>query len=90
MGWTVNTSQLLIRYNEEGLAGRSDRPHGDGPSAKLTDDEKAQLAGWVRQGPDLHDDGVGWYKPITWNRRNTNDVSQSRHQIELRSYPSVL
>jgi transposase len=62
VGWTVNTSQLLIRYNEEGLAGRSDRPHGDGPSAKLTDDEKAQLAGWVRQGPDLQDDGVGGWR----------------------------
>ncbi|HZC96393.1 MAG TPA: helix-turn-helix domain-containing protein, partial [Bradyrhizobium sp.] len=48
----------VIRYNEEGLAGLSDRPHGGGPSAKLTDDEKAQLAGWVRQGPDLQDDGV--------------------------------
>jgi hypothetical protein len=61
-----------------------------GASAKLTDDEKAQLAGWVWQGPDLQNDGVGWYKPITWNWRNTDDVSQSRHQIELRSYPSVL
>jgi hypothetical protein len=29
-----------------------------GASAKLTDDEKAQLAGWVWQGPDLQNDGV--------------------------------
>ena len=48
----------VIRYNEQGIAGLSDRAHAGGPSAKLTDAEKAQLAHWVRQGPDLQDDGI--------------------------------
>jgi transposase len=48
----------VIRYNAEGLAGLSDRPHGGGTPAKLTDAEKTQLADWVRRGPDIEEDGV--------------------------------
>jgi transposase-like protein len=43
----------VIRYNEQGVAGLSDRPHGGGAPAKLSLEEKAQLAAWVREGPDL-------------------------------------
>ncbi|MGH7042580.1 MAG: IS630 family transposase [Acetobacteraceae bacterium] len=46
------------RYNDRGVAGLADRPHGGGPSAKLTEPEKAELARWVRQGPDPAEDGV--------------------------------
>jgi transposase len=48
----------VIRYNEQGIDGLSDRPHGGGATSKLSDEEKAQLACWVRQGPDLAEDGV--------------------------------
>jgi transposase len=48
----------VIRYNERGIDGLSDRPHGGGATSKLSDEEKAQLACWVRQGPDLAEDGV--------------------------------
>jgi transposase len=48
----------VIRYNDQGLTGLSDRPHGGGTPAKLTEEEKAQLASWVRQGPDLAEDGL--------------------------------
>ena len=48
----------VIRYNEQGVIGLSDRAHGGGTPAKLTDEEKAQLANWLRQGPDLGEDGV--------------------------------
>lgn len=48
----------IIRYNEQGVSGLSDQPHGGGPSAKLTDEEKAVLAEWVRRGPDPAEDGV--------------------------------
>jgi Winged helix-turn helix len=34
----------VIRYNEQGIAGLSDRPHGGGARAKLSVEEKAQLA----------------------------------------------
>ena len=43
---TVKRRARLIRCGGEGLAGLLDRPHGAGPSAKLTDGEKARLAGW--------------------------------------------
>ena len=48
----------VIRYNEQGVGGLSDRPHGGGTPAKLSDEEKMQLANWLRQGPDLAEDGV--------------------------------
>jgi transposase len=48
----------VIRYNEQGVGGLSDRPHRGGTPAKLSDEEKAQLANWLRQGPDLAEDGV--------------------------------
>jgi transposase-like protein len=46
----------VIRYNEQGIAGLSDRPHGGGARAKLSVEEKAQLAAWVRQGPNIAED----------------------------------
>ena len=48
----------VIRYNQDGVAGLSDRAHGGGTPAKLTNEERAALANWVRQGPDLKEDGV--------------------------------
>ena len=43
----------VIRYNEQGIDGLSDRPHRSGASPKLTAEEKTQLVAWVRQGPDI-------------------------------------
>jgi putative transposase len=48
----------VIRYNEQGLAGLSDLPKRGGAAPKLTLEEKAVLAKWVQQGPDLAADGV--------------------------------
>ncbi len=48
----------VIRYNEHGIAGLSDRPKRGGAAPKLSVAEKAVLAGWVQQGPDLAADGV--------------------------------
>jgi transposase len=56
----------VIRYNEQGVAGLSDRPHGGGAPAKRSVEEKAQLAAWVRQGPDLAEDGV-----VRWRLRSS-------------------
>jgi transposase len=55
----------VIRYNEQGLVGLSDHPHGGGASPQLSVEEKAQLAAWVRQGPDLAEDGV-----VRWRLRD--------------------
>lgn len=48
----------VIRSNEQGIRGLSDRPHGGGTLAKLTAEEKSQRANGVRRGPDLTEDGV--------------------------------
>jgi transposase len=48
----------VIRYNEQGIAGLSDLPKRGGATPKLSVEEKAVLTEWVRQGPDLVEDGV--------------------------------
>ena len=48
----------VTRYNEHGVSGLADRAHGGGPSAKLTEAEKAVLAQWVREGPEPAEDGL--------------------------------
>ncbi len=48
----------VIRYNEQGIAGLSDLPKRGGAAPKLSIEEKAALTEWVRQGPDLVEDGV--------------------------------
>ena len=48
----------VIRYNEHGLTGLSDLPKRGGAASKLSVEEKAVLADWVQQGPDLAEDGV--------------------------------
>lgn len=45
------------RYNAEGLAGLFDRPHSGRPR-RLTAEQEAEVARWVRQGPKLSEDGV--------------------------------
>jgi transposase len=45
------------RYNVEGLAGLFDRPHPGRPR-RLTAEQEAEVARWVRQGPKLSEDGV--------------------------------
>jgi transposase len=53
----------VIRYNEEGLAGLRDRPGARGPKRRLSPAQEAEVAEWVRQGPDLARDGV-----VRWRR----------------------
>lgn len=58
----------VIRYNEQGVPGLSDRPHGGGAPSKLCVEEKRQVAAWVRQGPDIAEDGV-----VRWRLRDLRD-----------------
>jgi len=46
------------RYNTDGLAGMYNRPHAGGPTCKLNEAQTAELAGWVRSGPNLEEDQV--------------------------------
>ncbi len=40
------------RYNADGVPGLADR-HGGGVSPRLSAEQEAQVAGWIRKGPDL-------------------------------------
>ena len=48
----------VIRYNAGGLAGLSDRKGAVGPKRRLSPEQEAEVAGWMRRGPDVAVDGV--------------------------------
>lgn len=56
------------RYNAEGLAGLSNHLP-PGPSSRLTAEQQADVAAWVRAGPDLAEDGVVRWRRIDLARR---------------------
>jgi transposase len=68
----------VIRYNEQGIDGLSDRPHGGGAASKLSNEEKAQLASWVRQGPDIAEDGV-----VRWRLRDLRERILARFFVPM-------
>ena len=45
------------RYNADGLAGLGDR-HGGGAKPRLSPKQEAEVADWIRRGPDLAVDGI--------------------------------
>src|SRR5271157_3373952 len=49
------------RYNAEGLEGLKNRPERGAPRRKLTPEQEATVAAWVRQGPTLEE-----HKVIRW------------------------
>ena len=66
------------RYNEEGLAGLSDR-HGDfGPRRLLSPEQEAEVAEWVRSGPDMAEHGV-----VRWRRADLVRAIKARFGIVL-------
>jgi transposase len=46
------------RYNAEGLGGLRNRKHGGGARPRLSGEQQAEVAAWLRAGPDLAKDGV--------------------------------
>lgn len=77
----------VIRYNAEGLAGLRDRPHAGGPSSKLTDAQKSELAGWIRSGPTPGEDKV-----VRWRLKDLQRRIATRFQVTMheRSVGKVL
>ena len=51
------------RYNEQGLVGLSDKKGKVGPKRALTPEQEAEVATWVRRGPDPAKHGV-----VRWRR----------------------
>lgn len=75
------------RYSEEGLAGLDDR-HGEfGPKRLLSPEQEAEIAGWVRTGPDLAEHGV-----VRWRRADLARAIEARFGVVLaeRSISTVL
>ena len=58
------------RYNAEGLAGLSDRKGAVGPKRRLSPEQEAEVAEWVRRGPDL---GRAWRGPLASGRSGPRD-----------------
>jgi transposase len=56
------------RYNAEGLAGLTNR-RSPGPPARLSPDQKAELAALVEAGPDPERDGVVRWRRIDLKRQ---------------------
>jgi transposase len=65
------------RYNAEGLAGLADRPR-PGPKPRLTDAQRAQIAKWVQDGPDLAQDGV-----VRWRCADLRDRIARKFAVTL-------
>ena len=76
----------VYRYNSDGLAGLQDR-HGGGARPLLSPEQEAQVAEWVRQGPDLVEHGV-----TRWRRVDLAHAIEQRFGIVLaeRSMSDVL
>jgi transposase len=57
------------RYNEAGLGGLYDRARRNGPLPSLSAEQRAMVAEWVEQGPDLERDGVGRWRCVDLQQR---------------------
>lgn len=75
------------RYNAEGLAGLRDRVEGRGPKPRLTPGQVAEIAEWVRRGPDPAADRV-----VRWRRADLARAIAARFGVVLaeRSVGKVL
>ena len=75
------------RYNEQGLAGLTDRQGKVGPRPRLSPTQEAELADLVRRGPDLAEHGV-----VRWRRADLMRVIAERFGVVLaeRSVGAVL
>jgi transposase len=82
------------RYNVEGLAGLTDR-HGDfGPKPRLSPEQEAVVARWVRRGPDLAEHGpdLAEHGVVRWRRADLARAIKTRFGVVLaeRSISTVL
>jgi transposase len=75
------------RYNEQGLAGLSDKEGKVGPKPFLSPEQEAEVAEWVRRGPDLATHGV-----VRWRRADLARAIEARFGVVLaeRSMSDVL
>lgn len=66
------------RYNEHGLDGLRNLPNSGAPPCKLTPDQEAKVAGWVRQGPTLEE-----HKVVRWRLVDLRDAIERQFGVHL-------
>lgn len=67
------------RYNADGVAGLGDR-HGGGAKPRLSAEQEAEVAAWVRQGPDPEVDGVVRWRCVDIQNRIGRLFGVSLHE----------
>ncbi len=77
----------MHRFNEYGLAGLSDKTGNVGPKPFLSPTQEAEVAEWVRRGPDLAEHGI-----VRWRRADLARQIEARFGVVLaeRSMSDVL
>jgi transposase len=65
------------RYNDLGLGGLSDRPP-PGAKPRLSAEQQAEVARWVREGPTLSEHGV-----VRWRRIDLSRQIEARFGVQL-------
>jgi len=66
--------------NAEGIAGLANRPHGGGPERKLSAEQEAAIAQWVRCGPDPEQDGIVRWRLIDLRERIAREFEVQFHE----------
>lgn len=67
----------VLRFNNEGLKGLSDRPRPGRP-ASLSAEQQKQVASWVEAGPELARDGV-----VRWRRIDLSERIRASFGVKL-------
>jgi len=66
------------RYNELGLVGLVNRKNTGAPPRKLTSEQEAKVAEWVRQGPDLER-----HKVVRWRLVDLRDEIEREFNVRV-------
>ena len=67
------------RYNADGLAGLGDR-HGGGAQSRLSPEQEAEVADWIRTGPDVEVDGVVRWRCVDIQARIAREWGVTLHK----------
>ena len=67
------------RHNAAGFAGLADR-HGGGAQPRLSPEQEAEVAGWIRRGPDVEVDGVVRWRCVDIQARVAREWGVALHK----------
>ncbi len=69
----------MHRYNAGGFAGLGDR-HGGGALSRLSPEQEAEVADWIRTGPDVEVDGVVRWRCVDIQARIARRFGVALHE----------